>query len=490
MKIFKNIVLTLLSSLFLILSFYPFKMGALIFVALIPILIVYRGNKSLPVFIYFTLMGFIFYTVHYNWLTMVWNKKIVLLMTLYIGTYFGVWALINKLFKINFLSIRSIIFSSSLFALLEIIRGSLLGGYNGCSFASAIYNFLPFIQISDIGSFYLVSLLIVLINLSIYSFLFEKQSNKMNILILLIFVITGNLIYGTIKIVIYKKPTTTIKVSYVQPAIIQEKKWNSEYLLENLKQLNALSRQIEENSELIVFPETVTPNDYTKFKLTKSVFDKISKERYIIFGNNYYDKNYFSNYEITKKRNSAIMLKNAKIEEIYFKIKPVPFAENSPIAIGKRLNLGKNVERGHNYTLFKTLYGNFSVMICFESIFPEISRNFVKNGAEFLINISNEAWFQKKPTSSELLILSIFRSIETRRDFLKVSNAGISAYVNSYGKIVKETNLFEEKTSTIDMNKRSGKTFFVEVGYSAIYVLFTISFVITVFQRKKKIYYL
>jgi apolipoprotein N-acyltransferase len=68
-------------------------------------------------------------------------------------------------------------------------------------------------------------------------------------------------------------------------------------------------------------------------------------------------------------------------------------------------------------------------LICFEDVFPELSRRFVKEGADFLINITNDAWYKKTSAAEQHLAASVFRAVENRRYLVRSANTGISCFI-------------------------------------------------------------
>jgi apolipoprotein N-acyltransferase len=77
----------------------------------------------------------------------------------------------------------------------------------------------------------------------------------------------------------------------------------------------------------------------------------------------------------------------------------------------------------------------FGVQICFENIYGDYCRRFIKEGAEFLINISNEGWFKESAEFDQMLAMSVFRAIETRRTLFRSTNTGISCMISPLGGI-------------------------------------------------------
>ena len=77
----------------------------------------------------------------------------------------------------------------------------------------------------------------------------------------------------------------------------------------------------------------------------------------------------------------------------------------------------------------------FSVLICFEDIFPSISRRFVKDGASFLVNITNDAWFMESAAPYQHAQASVFRAVENRVPVVRAANTGLSCFIDTKGRI-------------------------------------------------------
>jgi apolipoprotein N-acyltransferase len=86
--------------------------------------------------------------------------------------------------------------------------------------------------------------------------------------------------------------------------------------------------------------------------------------------------------------------------------------------------------------------GRFAVLICFEVIFPDLVRHFVRHGAQFLVNITNDAWFGYSPASYQHLSMVVFRAVENRLPIVRAANTGISAVIDPTGQLSHQTDLF------------------------------------------------
>jgi apolipoprotein N-acyltransferase len=82
------------------------------------------------------------------------------------------------------------------------------------------------------------------------------------------------------------------------------------------------------------------------------------------------------------------------------------------------------------------------ILVCFESVFPELSRKWVLAGANMLVNLTNDAWYGKSSAPHHSLAMSVLRAVETRRSLVRSANTGISAFVSPSGTITKQSELF------------------------------------------------
>ena len=86
---------------------------------------------------------------------------------------------------------------------------------------------------------------------------------------------------------------------------------------------------------------------------------------------------------------------------------------------------------------------NLGILVCYEVIFPELAREYVRQGSDLLVNITNDAWFGQSSAPWQHLAMARFRAVENRVWLVRAANTGISALVSPSGKIVQKTGLFE-----------------------------------------------
>jgi apolipoprotein N-acyltransferase len=193
--------------------------------------------------------------------------------------------------------------------------------------------------------------------------------------------------------------------------------------------------------------------------------------------------------------NSAVMV-NRRGEKIaqYDKIRLVPFGEYVPEFIPGQEYLPTVVGRmkpGKDFRLMPFGDVRAGVMICFESAFGDISGSFVSNGADVLIELTNDGYGGDTPIIRQHLANAVFRAVETNRPVLRVTNVGTTAYITERGEIRDATNDYEIATRVWAIAKSDGKeTFYVKYGDSFAALCTILSFIFlgfTFLYRKKAV---
>ena len=106
----------------------------------------------------------------------------------------------------------------------------------------------------------------------------------------------------------------------------------------------------------------------------------------------------------------------------------------------------------------------FTPLICFESVFPDLCRDGVREGSELFVNITNDGWFGDTPGPYQHAQMAIVRAVEFRRWLVRSANSGVSMVVAPTGQVVEEIGLYKEGILTTDVTLLSGETFYARHG--------------------------
>ena len=165
--------------------------------------------------------------------------------------------------------------------------------------------------------------------------------------------------------------------------------------------------------------------------------------------------------------NSAVMVDPQGREVAqYDKIYLLPFGESVPFPLQNFMPaLVGSFSYGKDYTLFPLGDAKAGVMICFESHFPDLSREYVRRGADAIIEMTNDGYLGQTPVLRQHLANAVFRAVETNRPVLRVTNVGITAYINERGEIIDPAKPYTEDTRIWTIGKSDGsQTFYVNYG--------------------------
>ena len=128
-------------------------------------------------------------------------------------------------------------------------------------------------------------------------------------------------------------------------------------------------------------------------------------------------------------------------------------------------------------------------MICFESHFGQLSREYVRNGADVIIEMTNDGYLGPTPVLRQHLANAVFRAVETNRPVLRVTNVGITAYINERGQVLDPLPSYAEGTRVWSVSRSDGsQTFYVKYGdwFAWLCTVVTIGLVILTFLHRRK----
>jgi apolipoprotein N-acyltransferase len=168
--------------------------------------------------------------------------------------------------------------------------------------------------------------------------------------------------------------------------------------------------------------------------------------------------------------NSAVLInEEGRMISQYDKIRLMPFGEYVPLPQwlpGASLITGivGDFTPGEQYTLMPFGDRKTGVFICIESAYPWIARNLTREGANILINISNDGYLGPTAVMRQHLSNVIFRAVENKRQVLRVTNTGLTAFISERGEIRDLTDAFQPDVRVWSVRPRSGSTFYTRHG--------------------------
>ncbi len=492
-----NIFLAVVSAILLTLAFPNFDWWFFAWFALVPLF--YAIEREKQSFIKSFVLGWIFGVCFFFgtcwWLTFApityggvpaFIAYFLLFgATLIVGFFPAIFSAVFSLFLKRF-GTYAILSAPFLWTATEFLRFTLTGNnWNAIGYSQAFTNHL--IQTAQIGGVYLVGFWIIVFNsiitLNSFSIIriftaknFSYTNSDANKSIVCFSLLISLLIVPFAlfpKFNLMDNPNDKIQsvVVAIQPNVPMSGLKYGE--LEKLRQRhvelaeNALQKiqRTDEQPTIVIFPESPMNFQYESDREFKTFLNDFAtgNNASVLFNSAQPNTNGTNFY------NSAVMVnpQGGKIAQ-YDKIHLVPFGETVPLpdALAQFVpTMVGNFEIGGNYNLFPLGDAKGGVMICFESHFPSLAREFVRGGADVLIEMTNDGYLGDTPILRQHLANAIFRAVETNRPVLRVTNVGITAYINERGEVLDAAKSYTEDTRVWTISKSDGsQTFYVKYG--------------------------
>ncbi|MBI4055760.1 MAG: apolipoprotein N-acyltransferase [Elusimicrobia bacterium] len=460
-----------LSGLLLILCFPNWDYGWLAWFALIPLLYSLTTCDLRPTTAFFHgwLCGFIWKTGSLHWVLAThryagvpWSASAggLLLLAAYLALYLGLFALAVAFFRRRSSHWTLATACAACWTLLEYLQE-----YSWHPSVEFPWGFLGYsqwrhpalIQTAALWGVYGVSFLLVGFNALAVCVLFplQKQTRKLPIAGAALSLFLLNLGFG-LYVLKFQTPSSSIlsnppsprfprekkiRVTLLQPDIEQYKKWSPQYEAEVKKTTEELLREASKNpADLVIWPEASIPQvlqekDYLPW-LQKLI--RQTKRAHLVGA---------LTRNLDRYHNSAALFDpKGNLRGLYHKNQLVPFGEYVPLRafLGRWIApLGEmgEMQPGKSLTPLPTPFAALGVSICYEMIFPKLIREQVRQGADLLVNLTNDGWYLGTSQPRQHLSMNVLRAVENRRFLLRATNTGISATIDPWGRILQQTSL-------------------------------------------------
>jgi apolipoprotein N-acyltransferase len=376
-----------------------------------------------------------------------------------LSRFVGIWAVLGWLCLIFFQSLFVIAFSIAAQAVRQDLRPYLIPlawvvvvewlrslGIFGVTAGDLGYSqvaLLPLVQIASFSSVYGVSLVIAAWNTAL-------ASRSRGYIICMLLVIASAWVFGLSQLSRPELPGRSLKFSLIQSNIDQMDKMDPGKVGSIFAVHAALTEQARaEKPDVIVWPETALLtyllHDQVMLGRVKQLV--ISSECWVVMGT--------PHYEGKQIYNSVISISpSGEVTSRYDKQHPVPFGEFLPFRpllfpILRYVGYYDN-EFTPNPDSRNIRIASFeaATAICFESTFPAFIRERVAEGADFILIVTNDGWFNDSDAPYQHLDQGIMRAVENRKYFIQAANTGLSAVIDPYGRVVARSRMNERTVLT------------------------------------------
>jgi apolipoprotein N-acyltransferase len=487
--------LAVASGLAMGLAFPKFDSGLLAWVALVPLFYLIEGESMRRVFGWAYLQGFASYLVQLYWIPIPLHDfadvrmryaifpMLALAGIVAVNTAVAIWA---GEFVARRTRIPTVVTMPVAWTAVEWFRTYVPVAFPWNLLGYTAYHNLELIQFAEFTGVYGISALIVFFNAVVYVVIFRRGGYRLQTISLstLTAMMIALVAFGAWRINNLKNAPSvgSFKVAMVQGNIPQSLKWDPKFLPDSYKIYQEETADAAKHGvDLVVWPEAAAaflfqPDDQYPVELAsdaeyRTALLTLAKDQRaaILFGApalaradgrlGFYNRAYLISAN-----------GQGEVDAHYDKIELVPFGEYVPARailgyfVNKIVNGMGDLIPGSEQTLFDFKGAKLGILICYESIFPNLTRREVNEGADVLVNITNDAWYGESSAPYQVLAMAALRSVETKVPMVRVANTGFTALIEPSGRITNRTPLFKRGTTIVDVSWRPVRTLYTIVG--------------------------
>jgi apolipoprotein N-acyltransferase len=467
------------------LAFPPFRFDLFAWIALVPLFWTFHSStRTSSAAICGFVFGLVFFSFDTSWIfrTLVIHGHfgfisaagLFVAMMVTLALFPALFALLTKLFAHKGFGISLV--APFVWTSTEFLRGVVFTGFPWDLAGYSQTCRLSIMQMTDITGIYGVSFVIVMVNGLLWQAVdrISRKSFRAWIpIITAVFAITLVSAYGTLRLrdfPVTHKDQNYCKVGILQGNIPQEIKWDKDTRHKTIRTYEKLGKKaVEQGAKLLVWPETSIPVLFNPGDKTWKQAFKVSEEMGVPMVVGAPTGQQEAGH--THYYNSAFLLEGKSLRYRYDKIHLVPFGEYVPLSwllpVGPGIAAREaDFTPGKDMTVMSTdNCPKFSVLICYEVIFPRLSRWALRKGAQMLITITNDGWFGHSAAPYQHFEMARVRSIENRVWLIRSANTGISGVFDPAGRTVAATKLNTQASIVVPIPSKPSKgSFYLRWG--------------------------
>jgi apolipoprotein N-acyltransferase len=410
----------------------------------------------------------------------------------YLSLYRAAWTL-----GVNWAQARGfsvLWFGPALWVALELGQTYIFSGFPWELLGTGLYRSPLLLQAADLAGVYGLSFLVVLVNAALYLLLLPPSGRRRPLrplaavaLILLAWVGYGYFRLGAMARLAAESPK--VRVAVVQGNIQQGEKWKKEMVQATLDRYGELTGKVA-GAHLIIWPETAAPFFFLRYPdLTARVQDIArASGGYLLFGAPALE---FTPQGESLYNRAYLLTPQGEVAGYYDKAHLVPYGEYVPLKrylpfLGKMTVMVGDLTPGEPGGVVSLPEGAVGPLVCFESIFPELSRAQVQNGARLLVNLTNDAWYGTTSAPYQSLAMAAVRCAETRVCMARAANTGISAFINGDGRILWESGLFVPEARALELPWLPGGSVYTRIGDAFAWACTVFAGLILILGRRRR----
>jgi apolipoprotein N-acyltransferase len=457
-----------LSGFILAAAWPPLPLGFIAFIALIGPLDIISGKPFGKAFKSGYLFSFVYYLFSLywiGWVTIPGTLAAMAIISLYSAFILALYAGLYR-----FTQTGALMMFPFLWVGMEYFRTLLEIAFPWSNLSYTQGSYTPFLQICEFVGDLGISFIIVVVNILLWRAwrgrIRLRRATQAFCAGLLVVIPT---IYGVI-VLSGADPSDNgpIHVALLQGDIDLKTKWDPNKLDYNFDVYDSLSMAAAP-ADFLIWPETAAPAYLLSEKRLMSRVATTARRAGcpILLGTLDYR---YINDSTVETFNAAIQFDSSGEHRTpYHKNKLVPFAETVPyghyVPFLANLSLGwSDFEHGRELQIYDNDFGSYGTLICYEVIFPEMVNRYVSDGADFLVNITNDTWYGYSSGPFQHAGMAAFRAIENRVWIARAANSGFSYFVDKYGRVYNRGGLYERVILHGMVSPATDRTLFNWIG--------------------------
>jgi apolipoprotein N-acyltransferase len=485
----------LISGALLALSFPKFGHPAFAWIALVPLLLALsgwngrpgpiRGVSPLRALVLSLITGIVFFigTVYWTGSVIITFGDVpvpvaaigVVMMSAYLSLYHVVGLLVTSR-VIARLGARGLFFAPVGWVGGEFLRGFLLGGFPWIPLGNSQVQVLPVAQLSSLVGVYGLSLLVGYVNATLAFALLRAGRERIVAVATAVVVLVSIGAWGTWRIrdASLTRQGTPVRVGIIQPNIEQHAKLaaadgsNPQEARRIFTTNIAMTRDVvRRGAEFVIWPESAIPFKFerdTRGEEIRALAREVKVP--ILFGS---DQETGTLDEIAIYNAAYQIQPDGQTAAVYRKIHLVPFGEFVPLRewfffIRPLVDSFIDFSAGEDMVMLPVGSHRVSTAICYEVVYPSLMRDAVIQGSELLTTITNDGWYGQSSAPYQHFEMAAMRAIEQGRYLARAANTGISGLIDPYGRVVAQSDIFEQVGIVEDARFLTSRTIYSAIG--------------------------
>jgi apolipoprotein N-acyltransferase len=343
---------------------------------------------------------------------------------------------------------RAILLAPAIWVTTELGRTYFWSGFPWLLLGYSQTTVLPVAQVASLVGVFGLSGLIAFVSAALGYFVICRSAGSIATLVSVVALVLGFAGWGNARMSddSLTRQGRPLRVALVQGNIPQDQKWDAGQAGAILNTYLDLTRDAaRRGAQLVIWPESSTPFSFEEDRAGGTRVRDVVRETGVelLLGSDQIERTTPPKYY-----NAAFLIRpDGSLGGVYQKMHLVPFGEFVPLKrllffVAPLVEIGEFTPGAEMVTLGAG-DGRISTAICYEIVFPGLVRQSVLNGSQLLTTITNDAWYGRSAAPYQHFLQASMRAIEQGRYLARSANTGISGFVDPYGRVVQQSDIFE-----------------------------------------------